>query len=61
MLNFNLLEKGLELVFPTHFVHGFCCLIAFTSRDIVQYVYCNCSGCDVIGFEMNLIFLIKRF
>ena len=40
----------------------FHCLIAFTSWDIGQYVYCNCLlGCDVINFEINLIFLIDSF
>ena len=56
MLNFNFPEKGLGLVSPPYFLYGFSrkmvfmfysiclidCLIAFTSRDIGQYVYCNC-------------------
>ena len=42
-------------------------LIAFTSLDLGQYVYCNYiaayyfSVCDVINVEINLIFLIKLF
>ena len=41
-------------------------LVAFTSWDIGQYVYCNSLltrlwRCDVINFEINLIFLIKTF
>ena len=41
----------------------FYCLGAFTSWDIMQYVYCNClrPGCDVINFKINLVFLIKTF
>ena len=58
MLNFDFLKKGLEIISVPHFVHGFSnknishvifywltklhCLIAFTSWDIDQYVYCNC-------------------
>ena len=55
MLNFNFSEKGLGLVSPPHFAYDssrkwFSCyilltdqisLIAFTSRDIGQYVYYN--------------------
>ena len=41
----------------------FQCLVAFTSGDIGQYVYCISlwSGCDVTNFEINFIFLIKLF
>ena len=53
MLNFNVLEKDLGLVFPPHFQEkSFSCyillpdqihyLIAFAFRDIRQYEYCNC-------------------
>ena len=58
MLNFDFSEKGLEIVSPPHFVYDFSTknvshvifdhftkfnyLIAFTSWDIRQYVYCNC-------------------
>ena len=33
------------------------------SWDIGQYLHCNClfPGCDVINFEIDLIFLIKPF
>ena len=45
-----------------YYLTKFHCLIAFTSWDIGQYVYCNClSVCDVINFEINLLFLIKLF
>ena len=51
-LNFGLLEKGLRLVSPPHFLHDishvifyyltkFHCLITFTSCDIGQYVHCS--------------------
>ena len=58
MLDVKFPEKGLGLVSPRYFVYGFqekcfsCyillndqfhCLISFTSRDIGQYVYYNCS------------------
>ena len=40
-------------------------MIAFTSWDVGQYVYCNClltiTCCNVITSEINLIFLIKHF
>ena len=58
MLNFNFSEKVLALVSPLHISHiffnknashvtfyyltKFNCLIAFTSKDIGQYVYYNC-------------------
>ena len=71
-------EKGLGLASPPHFVYDFqekcfsCYIlftdhtslsIAFTSRDIGQYVYYNCllTRLCVIKFEINLIFLIKLF
>ena len=57
MLKFDFSEKGLGLVSPPQFVYDFfnknvahdifyeltkfSCLIAFTSRDIVQYLYSN--------------------
>ena len=58
MLHFNFTEKCLGLVSQSHFLYDFLkknvshgtfyilttfhCLIVFTSRDIGQYVYCNC-------------------
>ena len=58
MLNFYFSEKGLGLVSAPHFVYDFSIkiililssinwpnffyLIAFTSQNIGQYVYCNC-------------------
>ena len=36
----------------------FHCLIAFTSCDIGQYVYCNCfPGFEVMNFEVLLVLL----
>ena len=78
MVNFDFLKKGLGIVSPPHFMCDFSrktllklysinltkfyCLIAFTSWDIGQYMYCNCLlCCDVVNFEINLIFLIKPF
>ena len=58
MLNFGILEKGLEIVFFTTFEDDFSnemllmlysitdqiyhCLIDFTFADVGQYVHCNC-------------------
>ena len=55
MLNFDILDEGLRIVSPAHFVYDFSTkmflmlysinwpnFIAFTSWDIGQYVYCNC-------------------
>ena len=68
-LSFSFSEKGLRLVSPAHFVHDF-------SRKILlmlHSIYCPnvivwlsitivCwPDCDVIKFEINLIFLIKPF
>ena len=41
----------------------FNCLVAFTSWDIGQYVYCNCllTRLWCHNFEINLVFLIKPF
>ena len=37
-------------------------MIAFTSWGNVQHVYCNYfPGCDLLNFEINLIFRIKSF
>ena len=48
---------------PSHYLTNFRCLIAFTSRDIGQYLYYNCllTVCDVISFDIILIFLFKPF
>ena len=46
------------------FLTNFNCLIDFTSRDIIrQHVYSNCLLAMLwrVSFEINLIFLIKRF
>ena len=71
MAYFDILEKGLVIVFLPHFLNDFLikmflmlystkwtnCLVAFTS-----YIAIFCFlGCDVINFEINLIFLMKRF
>ena len=76
MLNFDFLEKGLEIVPPQHFVYNFSRkmflmsysinwpnFIVFASWDVEKFVYCNVCflGCDVINFESNIIFLIMPF
>ena len=45
MINFDFLEKGLEIVSPPHFVYDRLghFVLRVTSSDICQYVYCNCS------------------
>ena len=57
------LRKNVFYVIIIYYVTNFHCLIAFTSRDIVQFVYYNCllTGCDVMHFEIKLILLIKPF
>ena len=49
MLSFDFLDKGLEIVSPAHFVGSICIAI-------VCY-----PGCDVLDFEIKLIFLIEPF
>ena len=77
MLNVGLLVKGLEIVFPPHFVYDFSrkmfsCYILLTERfllpDLLPEILGNmCTaivcfpGCNVINFEIDLIFLIKPF
>ena len=74
MLNFDFLEKGPGIVSSPHFVYDlsrkmFVMLhIAnwpnfITSWDIGNMcILIACfAGCDVIKFEINLIFLIKHF
>ena len=68
-LNFDFLEKGLEVVSSTHFVYD------FSTKMFLMLYFINWPkfiawlpllleildniGCDVINFEINLIFLIK--
>ena len=75
MLNFNLLEKGLGIVSPLHFPHTFSrkmFLVLYSIKwpnffvsNIRLYSMCIAivcwPSCDVINFEINLIFLIKPF
>ena len=78
MLNFDSLEKCLNKFSTTFCVWfskknifhvifyqltKFHCLIAFTSWNIGQYVYCSCLLTRVWrhNFEIKLIFLIKPF
>ena len=57
------LMKNISLIIFYYILTKFHFLVVFTLWDIGQYVYCNCflPGCDVINFEINLIFLIKPF
>ena len=71
MAYFDILEKGLGIVFLPHFLNDFLikmflmlystnrtnCLVAFTPYIAIFYFL----GCDVINFEINLIFLINQF
>ena len=56
-----LLNKNISLVI-FYWLNKVHCLVAFTLWDIGQYVYFVClSGCDIINFEIILIFQIKPF
>ena len=71
MLNFDFSKKGLGLVSPPHFVHDFFSRKVFSNwpsffvwlpslREILgsMCIAIVClPGCDVINFEINLIFL----
>ena len=72
--NFDFLEKRLRIVSPPHFVHYFSRKMFFMLylTDCLYFLrywwYCNMciafvcfSGCDVVNFEINLIFLVKLF
>ena len=50
-------EKNISVV-RFYYLTKFKCLVAFTSLDIGQYVYCQ-PGCVVKNFEINRIFLLK--
>ena len=79
MLNFHLLEKGLGIVSPPHFVFDFprktFLMIYFINWpnfivwllflieilvNMCMIIFCF-PGCNVMSFEINLIFLIKPF
>ena len=50
------LEKGLRIFFPLHFVPD------FLRAAFLVYIAIVCfPGCDVINFEIDLVFLIKPF
>ena len=75
MLNFDCLEKGLRIVSQPYFVYDFSRKTFLYFIDLPHfidwlpllvgilgnmYVAIVClTGCDVISFEINLIFLIK--
>ena len=65
MLNFDFLEKGLGMVSPSHFS---CYALLSDQTSLPDCFYflriwsiCVLQGCDVINFEINLIFLINAF
>ena len=60
MLNFDFLEKGLVIVSPQHFVYDFTRKIFVVLNSINCAIVCK-KGCDIINFEINLVFLIKPF
>ena len=71
MFNFNFPEKCLGLVSPPHFVYDFSrklFLILLTDQSLLPLLlevfgnmYTTTVWCDVVKFEINLIFLIKLF
>ena len=79
MLNFDLLDKGLGIVSPAHFMYDlstkiFLLLYSINLPNLIVWspllleILCNMCiaivyypGCDVMDFEINLIFLIELF
>ena len=79
MLNFELLEKDLGIVSPSHFVYDFSekmFLMLYSINwpnfivwlpSLLEILGNMCiaivcfPGCDIINFEINVIFLIKPF
>ena len=79
MLNFDFLDKGVEIVSPAYFAYD------FSTKMFLMLYSINCQyfiawlpllleilsniciaivcypGCDVMDFEINLIFLIEPF
>ena len=79
MLNFDFLDKGLEIVSPAQFMYDFSTkkflmlysvnwpnlitwlpLLLEKLRNMCIAIVCY-PGCDVMDFEINLIFLIETF
>ena len=63
MLKFDFLDKGLGIVSPAHFVYDLSTkmlLMLYSMGDVWIVIDCE-PGCDVIDFEINLIFLIDPF
>ena len=61
MLNFDFLEKSLGIVSSRHFVRDFqekyiSCYILLTDQISLWVEIASEPGCDVINFEINLIF-----
>ena len=65
MFNFDFLENGLEIAFVANFVYGFSRKIFLMLLSEILHNMCIAtvcfSSCDVMNFEINLIFQIKPF
>ena len=51
-------EKNISVV-RFYYLTKFKCLVAFTSLDIGQYVYCQ-PGCDVKTLKLTVSFYLSR-
>ena len=73
MLHFDLLEKGLRVTPPYYMIdflwkmflmlyslNKFKCLIAFTSLNIGQYVYLDCSFVNQVVILSSILKLTKE-
>ena len=68
MLKFHYLDKGLGIVFPAYFVYDVLIKMFFAWLLLLFEILGNMCiatvyypGCDVMDFEINVIFLIKPF
>ena len=67
MINFEFLEKGLGIDYPSYFVYNFSrkmFLMLYSTNwpnFIFWFAIVSFPGCDVKNFEINLICLIKPF
>ena len=72
MLNFDFLQKGLGIVSSMCMIFQekcFSCYALLTDQislpDCLHFLWywsiCVLQGCDVINFEIDLLFLIKQF
>ena len=61
MLTFYFLGKGLGIVSLEHFVYDFLTKNILLTDQISMPGCLYLPGCDVMDFEINLIFLIEPF